>query len=299
MTFKQQSKFNFINQEGDSCKTKKSSLQEIVDEPLNGEAESIVKDLKIFFFDYEKLAEKIKGYEKKIHCLNNENSTNDIDSIKSDINSIESIYKQIITLITKLKETDTSEYNIKSKSLECFKTVNNKIRPKHEDIKMVIKNILNVIKPNDMKKQTQTTKKYSFIKTSEGSRSGNELSSKLTFQAITDEPLLSQNLILVRDNSFNNEIMNQREVELREIQKVSSQVKAMTTEMNKSTQNQGKLLNYVESNVSEAKSNAFKADQEIIVADKSLSSSRKTLLRLFAFLIVIIGLTLIVVYLRT
>ena len=90
--------------------------------------------------------------------------------------------------------------------------------------------------------------------------------------------------IVIQDLQNNQDILNQRRDQLQEIHGVSSQIKDMTDTMVNKVNEQGAILDNIESNVIESEDNAKKAKQEIKKADEMSKGNNK---RMYCFIAII------------
>ena len=90
--------------------------------------------------------------------------------------------------------------------------------------------------------------------------------------------------IVIQDLQNNQEIIEQRGKQLQEIHGVSSQIKDITDTMVNKVNEQGAILDNIESNVIESEDNAKKAKQEITKADEMSRGNNK---RMYCFIEII------------
>ena len=90
--------------------------------------------------------------------------------------------------------------------------------------------------------------------------------------------------IVIQDLQNNQEIIEQRGKQLQEIHGVSSQIKDITDTMVNKVNEQGAILDNIESNVIESEDNAKKAKQEITKADEMSRGNNK---RMYCFIAII------------
>ena len=90
--------------------------------------------------------------------------------------------------------------------------------------------------------------------------------------------------IVIQDLQNNQEIIEQRGKQLQEIHGVSSQIKDITDTMVNKVNEQGAILDNIESNVIESEDNAKKAKQEITKADEMSKGNNK---RMYCFIAII------------
>jgi syntaxin 7 len=90
--------------------------------------------------------------------------------------------------------------------------------------------------------------------------------------------------IVIQDLQNNQEIIEQRGKQLQEIHGISSQIKDITDTMVNKVNEQGAILDNIESNVIESEDNAKKAKQEITKADEMSRGNNK---RMYCFIAII------------
>ena len=99
----------------------------------------------------------------------------------------------------------------------------------------------------------------------------------------------AQEDLLVQDLQNNKEILEERRKQLESIHQTSAKIKDITDSMAKQLDEQGQILDEVETHVDHAKENAEKAKQEIIKADELSRSNRKKMICLIIIIFIAIA----------
>ena len=100
---------------------------------------------------------------------------------------------------------------------------------------------------------------------------------------------LQSDMILVQDLQKDKEVLQERRNQLEAIHKTSAQLKDITDDMAKKIEDQGAILDDVESNVINANENAVKAKGEITKADEISRGNRKKMICLIIIIFLAIA----------
>ena len=103
----------------------------------------------------------------------------------------------------------------------------------------------------------------------------------------TNEP--QSDIILIQDLQNDQEVLQERRKQLEAIHKTSAQLKDITDDMAKKIEDQGAILDDVESNVINANENAVKAKGEITKADEISRGNRKKMICLIIIIFLAIA----------
>ena len=103
----------------------------------------------------------------------------------------------------------------------------------------------------------------------------------------TNEP--QSDMILIQDLQNDQEVLQERRKQLEAIHKTSAQLKDITDDMAKKIEDQGAILDDVESNVINANENAVKAKGEITKADEISRGNRKKMICLIIIIFLAIA----------
>ena len=142
--------------------------------------------------------------------------------IHSQIDNIPYLTKDINQTITRIENIDVSDYTLKSKITELIRNCNNRIAPRQNELSNIISSIVD---------KEKSRKDFAFSQPSDKELEKFESLGKKSFRDS-----------MVKDVEFSQQILDAREEELRNIQKVSAQVKDMAVAMNLQVQEQGKAL---------------------------------------------------------
>lgn len=96
---------------------------------------------------------------------------------------------------------------------------------------------------------------------------------------------IAQENMIIQDLANNKEILGQRRKQLESKHKTASQIKDISDAMVKQVDEQGVIIDEVESNVNTAEENAKKANEEITKANEISKSNKK---KYICFIIIII-----------
>lgn len=110
-----------------------------------------------------------------------------------------------------------------------------------------------------------------------------------------DEEMQKQDVI-VQDLQNNQDILKQRGKELQDIHQISNQIKDMSNTMVQKLNEQGAILNDIESNVIETEDNAKKAKQVITKANEMSKGNRKRMICFIGIIVVAIGAIIAIVF---
>lgn len=98
----------------------------------------------------------------------------------------------------------------------------------------------------------------------------------------------TQGQILVQDLQNNQEVLEERRRQLEEIHKTSAQIKDISESMAKKLDEQGVILDNIETNVKTAEENATKAKAEITQANELSKGNRKRMICLISIVLIVI-----------
>lgn len=249
----------------------------------DAEASELISQIEVNYIDYERNLAYLKEYEKGITTMSQKEYLRSHSETK---NAIENIKKEIVLMISnteKLSQIEIFDSYLKSKSLECLKTVSNKVRPRQTHLEHILNEI---IKKEHAKNETIKTEvmKESANRERTGSNPQNQI-------------YLKESLIEVKDLEFNKQLLNEREKELIELQMASAQIREITKYMGIKVVEQGTIINSIEANVVEVKENIENADDQIIKADKDVSSTGKKLCVIVLLIALVVSIVVTVVVL--
>lgn len=120
-----------------------------------------------------------------------------------------------------------------------------------------------------------------------------EINKKTKNFAVLDEQIIvggevqndPQGNLLIQDLANNQEVLEERRKQLETMHKTAAQIKDMSDAMVKQLDEQGAILDQVETNVNTAEENAKKAKAEITKANEMSKSNRK---RMICFIVIIV-----------
>lgn len=256
----------------------------------DSEALKLINEIEVNYVDYERNYDILKIYNKSISGMPDKEY---IKSGQENRSVAEKIKKQVISMIKcteRLSELDIIDSNLKSRSLECLRTVTNKVRPRQVDLEQLLNDII----------KKERSKNESISIALEDNSKGPNLDKRGSTQSngsYQNQVNLRESLIEVKDIEFNQLLMNQREKELFEIQKASAQVKDLTKLMGVQVEEQGQLVNNIGEMIDETKENVVKADEQIVAADKDVSSSGRKLCIIALLIVVVVAIVVVIVVL--
>ena len=204
------------------------------------EAKRCLNNLQQLFIDFEKSYEVLKDYNKRLPSLTEREYIKRSHEIHGVISSIKQFLYDINYNLTKLESFSISDYNLKNNVFESIKIVNKKIKPKQDELS----NIINEITKKEEKKNESLGVSLASRKTMQIDlrKKSYENSNDNNYQL--KEQLINVDLE-IKDIEFTEQILAQRNQELKDIQKVSAQVKDMTFHLQTSVQEQGEKLSKI------------------------------------------------------
>lgn len=220
------------------------------------EADRLINELKILFLEFNKEYDILKDYDKKLESLTETEYVKRSQIAHYTIESIHKNLKEINNIIIRFETLQIEDKELKSKLIENMKIVNNKIRPKQEDLSNLIFNITKKEKAkNDhlvmsLKSRTNSTLNNPKSNTTGSLFSNNavKLSNVDSNKLNLDQQLLEMHnepLIYAKDIAFIEQLSKERESDLKHIQTVSGQIKDMSLFMNDKVKTQGNLLSNI------------------------------------------------------
>ena len=186
----------------------------------DAEADKHLSNLHTIFHNFDKAYYKLKEYNSNEASINPQEYYKKSNDVHLSIDSILKNLKDINTLLIKIENLDISDNAIKAKCLKTVEIVNSKIKPRQKELSIIIEEISKKEKDRDSEILSQSC--YS---------DNNSDSSKI--DQIQETMISSQEVII------NEQLIKERENELKHILKVSAQVKDMTIFMNYSITEQG------------------------------------------------------------
>lgn len=185
---------------------------------------------------------------------------------------------------------------------EQIKIINEKLKPKQNEIQILIKKIcdkeasvakkLSVINPEDIEKATRNFQTFNSFDSNTNLQHDEDFRrpSVLGFR---------ESKIIVQDVMDQKTYLDLRTKELEDIKKVATQIKDLSSNMRVELEEQGKKVEQIDKNVDEVKINVIKAEFEIQEADKISKSDTKRitcLVFLILGLLFALGLTVLFVF---
>ncbi len=216
MTFNQNQKSNYKSVGNNQLVTSLLTSDEEVNKEIN--------NLNNQIFDFEKNFEDIKTYNKNLSSMGEKEYSKKKVGVHAEIDQICQIFQNINNSLSKLDNISVKDNSLNSKLNETKKIINNRIRPKQQEISDIILQITDKEKSRSDFTQAPLTQEEK------------DRFESLNHSGIRDSKLET------KDIQFNDQIMLARETELLHVQKVSSQIKEMTINMNTQVQEQGKIL---------------------------------------------------------
>lgn len=256
----------------------------------DSEALKIINEIEVNYVDYERNYDNLKNYNKDLSSMSDKEYLKVAPEYRSVVDKIKKEVASMVKCTERLSELDIVDSNLKGRSLECLKTVTNKVRPRQIELDQIL---------NEISKK-ERIKNDSISVALESNTKGYNLDkrdSALSNGSYQNQINLRESLIEVKDIEFNQLLQSQREKELIEIQKASAQVKDLTKLMGVQVEQQGQHINSIEGNVVEAKENVIKADEQIIEADKDVSSTGRKLCVIALLVVVVVAIVVVVVVL--
>ncbi len=190
----------------------------------NEEVNKEINYLNTQVFDFEKSFEDIKQFHKNLPSMGEKEYANKKVGVHTQIDDISKVIQNIMQSLNKLDNIYVKDDSINSRLNETKKIINNRVRPKQNEISTIIYQII------EMEKSRQDFTNAPLSQ-----------EEKQRFQSLENSELHDSRLES-KDIQFNDQIMQARETELLHVQKISSQIKDMTITMNIQAQEQGKVL---------------------------------------------------------
>lgn len=188
------------------------------------DVKKMINNLNANVFDFDNCYGEIKEYHKNVSGMTEKEFSQKKTNIHNQIDLIPGLIKEINTSILNLENAKVSDSSLQTKVNECMRNVNNRIRPKQQDMSKIIYEITE-------KEKARSDFNQAPISDKEMER----------FSSLENKSFRDSNALL-SDVQFNDQVMKARETELLHVQKVSNQVKEMTSYMNQAVQDQGKIL---------------------------------------------------------
>lgn len=258
----------------------------------DSEALKLINEIEVNYVDYEKNFDTLKQYNKTISSLSDKEYLKVASENRLVVEKIKKEIASMIRCTERLGELDIVDSNLKGRALECLKTVTNKVRPRQSDLEQIVGEI-------NKKEKIKNESISIALENNTGLPNYDKRGSAMSTGSYQNQVNLRESLIEVKDIEFNQQLMNHREKELIEIQKASAQVKDLTKLMGVQVEEQGQLINNLESNVIESKENVIKADEQITEADKDVKSTGKKLCIIALLVVVVVAIVVVVVVLST
>lgn len=183
-----------------------------------------VNNLNSLVFDFEKNFEEVKDYHRNLSSMSEKEFARRKVNIHNKIDDLPGLIQGIQSSIIKLENINAQDPSIRMKVSETMKTINNRVKPKQQELSRIVYEITE-------KEKARSDFTQIPISDQEMER----------FQSLDNKEKSDSNL-MIKDVQFNDQVLNARETELLHIQKVSSQIKEMTSYMNEAVQEQGKVL---------------------------------------------------------
>ena len=227
------------------------------DSSPDNDASKLINELQVLFLDFDKAFVSLKDYNKKLDSLTETEYIKRSQTMHSTIESVHNNLKEINKIMIKFESINIEDPTLKSKSIESMRMVNNKIRPKQEELSNLINDITKKEKAkNDhlvmsLKSRQNSTlnnpksgpsngsygNKFSSNSNEVNNNNLNNNNSQKQILEIYNEPLIDY-----KDIAFLEQINKERETDLKHIQVVSGQIKEMSLFMNEKVKSQGNLL---------------------------------------------------------
>jgi len=254
---------------------------------IDDNAQDNFNSLQNKFLEFIRYYDDITEYERKLANFTRKDYDRVKDDIHRKIQSMPEILKNINEISSTLRETQYQDLALKSKSGEQIRIIDEKIRPKREELSNLINRIvekenrvakkLSGVNPEDVFSATQTMNSFN---------SNNDRNDSLIRTETKRDSFLDSKLV-IQDVQNNQEYLKKRQDALEEIKKISSQVKDITIAMHTEVEKQGENLKSIDSNIEISKTNAIKAEFEISVAEKETRATSNKVCCI-AFLVVFI-----------
>ena len=227
-----------------------------------------------WIIELENIYNEIKAYHKNVQGLSGKDFSKQRVTIRDQIDTLPKLLQDINLSVVKLEKAKV-DGDLQTSINEQMKIINNRVRPKQEELEKLI------IEINSKEKN-----RGDYNSTSYNDANQNELE-------LTEKNLAKQNPI--NDIKFQKAVIDSREKDLSEVHKVSSQVKDITIAMNETLIQQGLQINSIEEHVVDSRNNSVMADDEIHKASLAMSGEKKRILILLVLIILIIIIMVIVI----
>ena len=241
---------------------------------LNENIEVNLKDLQNEYLNFSRNLGELKKYNEKLSIC----SKREFNQFKNDLESLQKSLIQNIAKINNLsknlksQETTNSELNEKIK--DQIKIIDDRYPDKIKEYKTLLIQII------------ENSKKFSMMNSSPSESFRQSEISQNSISSFGEHNL--QIYEYKEDKLF-----QERQEEIEDAKKVSSELSKLSEVINTKVKNQGEMINDIENNVIEVQENTKKANKEINEVDKITKKQNK---RIFSLLIFIVVLLLIIFY---
>jgi len=191
------------------------------------ECDKEIKELNKIVFDLEKIYEDVKDYNETVSKMKEKDYSNKKIDIHEKIDKIPQTFKQINYSINKLENVNVSDNNLKKKIIDSIRNVNSRVKPKQDEFVRLLDSIV---------QKEKARADFSNMPVSEKEME------RLQSIGSNNKQILRESDISIKDLQMNEQVVQAREKELLEVQKISSQIKEMAQFMNEKTQEQGKEI---------------------------------------------------------
>ena len=196
------------------------------------------------------------------------------------------ILKAIDNLIVNLQQANFKDLNLKNKVNEQVKIINERLRPKQQELSNKLNSIVD--KEGNLARKISKVGFEHIIMNYDAKDRMDTNSNSETEPQRRNKGSFRESRLVVQELVDNSEYLRKRQEELEDIKKISSQVKEITQVMVVEVNNQSVGLKSIEDSITQTNLNVTKAEFEIEQAEKITRKSRNKIYCMFLLVIFLI-----------